>query len=117
MRLSERNASERYSESRKSHADATRVVQQAEQIHQHSRNILETMQNYAVVAEQAELKSQKSLNYSSELTRLHQSGIEFAANVTRALQSSYNSSRDLMEVGENVKTHASEENEVCYRRD
>jgi hypothetical protein len=87
---------------------------EAQEIHERARNILDTVENYGVVVEQAKQQSQKSIQDASELTAFHQSRIDYASNIAQSLHSSYNSSHSLVVLAEKVENHAKEENDVSY---
>ncbi len=101
-------------ESQKYHTQALTAKHEAQEIHQRAGNILDTVQNYRVVAEQARQQSQKSIEDASELTTFHQSRIDYATNRAQSLHLSYNSSSSLVTLAEKVENHAREENEVSH---
>ena len=101
-------------ESQKYCTQALTAKHEAQEIHQRAKNILDTVQNYRGVAEQARQQSQKSIEDASELTTFHQSRIDYATNTAQALHSSYNSSSSLVTLAEKVENHAREENEVSH---
>ncbi|CAB4013398.1 Hypothetical predicted protein, partial [Paramuricea clavata] len=111
VRTSEQQASEHLAESQKYHTQAVTAIHEAQEIHERAGNILDTVENYGVVAEQAKQQSQKSIQDANELTAFHQSRIDYASNIAQSLHSSHNSSHSLVVLAEKVENHAKEENE------
>ena len=101
-------------ESQKYFTKAVTARREAQEIEEHARKILHTVENYGAVAAEVNQKSQKSIQEASELTTFHQSRIDYATSISQSLSSSYNSSQSLVALARKVENHAKEENEVSY---
>ena len=114
VRTAEQQSNMHLDESQKYFTKAVTARREAQEIEEHARKILHTVENYGAVAAEVNQKSQKSIQEASELTNFHQSRIDYATSISQSLSSSYNSSQSLVALARKVQNHAKEENEVSY---
>jgi hypothetical protein len=110
----EQKANERREESQEYHTEGITAQRKAQEIHDRAQSILDTVENYAVVAQKARQESQTSVKDASDLTTFHQSRIDYAENIAQSLHSSHNSSSSLVFLAEKIENHAEEENNVSH---